>query len=90
METRKTLICLIGQLGNGGSEKQLFLFLKYLDRSKINPVVIVSSCSGTNKWENSIKALSVPVIFLKRKSRISKLLEFRALASKLKPDMIFS
>lgn len=90
MEIRKTVFCLIGQLGNGGSEKQLYLFLKHLERSKVDPIVIVSSSTGTIKWEGNIKALSVPVIFLKSKSRIFKLLEFRALTSKLKPDMIFS
>lgn len=84
------IICLIGQLGSGGSEKQLYLFLKHLERGKICPTVVVSSSLGTNKWEDDIKALSVPVIFLESKSKIYKLLEFRSLVSKLKPDMVFS
>ena len=90
METGKTVICLIGQLGTGGSEKQLYLFLKHLERTKINPIVIVSSSLGSNKWEDNIRALSIPVVFLKSKLRLSKLLEFKSLVSKHKPDMIFS
>lgn len=84
------IICLIGQLGSGGSEKQLYLFLKHLERNKICPTVVVSSSLGTNKWEDDIKSLSVPVIFLDSKSKISKFFEFRSLVSKLKPDMVFS
>lgn len=90
MNPQLKIICLIGQLGAGGTEKQLYLFLKYLDRDKIDPIVIVSSSSGSNKWEADINALSIPVIFLKSKARISKLLEFRHLVKQHKSDVIFS
>ncbi len=48
MGKSKKIVCLIGQLGNGGTEKQLRLFLKFLPKDEFSPKVIVcsSTCRG--------------------------------------------
>ena len=86
---KKNIFCLIGQLGNGGTEKQLYLFLKYLDREQYNPTVVVSS-SGEGKWKKAIEELSVPVISLCGMNQVFKLLKFRYLVFKHKPEVILS
>jgi glycosyltransferase involved in cell wall biosynthesis len=91
MKNRRTVICLIGQLGNGGSEKQLYLFLKYLDNSKYSPIVVVSSISGGSRWERQIREeISVPVIFLGNIPKIMKFAKFAWLIMKKRPSIVFS
>jgi glycosyltransferase involved in cell wall biosynthesis len=85
----KRIICLIGQLGNGGTEKQLFLFLKHLDRSHYEAFVVVSGKSG-GKWERPIKSLGVPIFELGTGRKISKLLKFRKKVKELNAELIFS
>ncbi len=50
-----TIFCLIGQLGTGGTEKQMYLFLKYLDRNRYDPIVIIGNYS-TEEWTKKIKS----------------------------------
>lgn len=72
----KNILCLIGQLGNGGSERQLSLFLKYLDKTKYNPAVLVTGKSG-GRWESYIREeLAIPIIELGNASRIVKILKY--------------
>ena len=77
------IICLIGQLGNGGTERQLYLFLKHLDHVKFKPMVVVSSKSGGSRWEKQIREeLSVPVKFLgdlPKAAKLAKLDSYRIL-----------
>lgn len=86
----KKLFCLIGQLGNGGTEKQLFLFLRYLDKKLYEPTVVVSS-SSEGKWKKYISGeLSIPVISLGSMPKIMKLAKFRCLIAKYQPDTVLS
>lgn len=81
----KNIICLIGQLGNGGSERQLSLFLKYLDRSKYNPAVVVTG-RAEGRWENYIRnELSIPIIELGKSSGLVKALKYRFFLTKFHP-----
>ncbi|HBC87121.1 MAG TPA: hypothetical protein DCZ94_09225 [Lentisphaeria bacterium] len=91
MEIKITIICLIGQLGNGGSEKQLYLFLKYLDKDKYSPVVVVSSICTESRWEKQIRdELLVPVIFLGNIPKILKFVKFAWLVFKKRASIVFS
>ncbi|OGV35326.1 MAG: hypothetical protein A2020_06290 [Lentisphaerae bacterium GWF2_45_14] len=84
----KNIICLIGQLGNGGSERQLSLFLKHLDRTKYNPAVVVTS-NSVGRWEDYIKnELSIPVIALGGSSALIKTLKYRLFLMKFRPEAV--
>ncbi|TCR61528.1 glycosyltransferase family 4 protein [Bosea sp. BK604] len=66
---------LIGQLSQGGSERQLFMFLTHCDRTRWAPVVYVSGELGF--WEEQISALGIPIRLLTG-SRLAKMYQFRA------------
>jgi glycosyltransferase involved in cell wall biosynthesis len=83
------LFCVIGQLGNGGTERQLFLFLQSLDRTRFRPRVIVSGKEG-GIWENRIRQLNVNIDFLGTGLPILKLAKFYLLVRKYRPAVIFS
>lgn len=85
------IICLIGQLGNGGSEKQLYLFLKYLDMDKFDPIVVVSS-KVEGIWEKRIRDdIGCRIIFLGNPPiSLLKIVTFKYLIYKIKPDLVFS
>jgi glycosyltransferase involved in cell wall biosynthesis len=85
------IVCLIGQLGNGGSEKQLYLFLKYLDMEKFEPTVIVSS-NVEGIWEKRIREeISCKIMFLGTPNiPLFKIIKFKYLLLKIKPDLVFS
>lgn len=65
---------MIGQLQQGGSERQLYAFLRGCDRERWSPVVYVSGELGC--WEESIRQLGIPVVLLQG-GRLSKLWQFR-------------
>lgn len=65
---------IVGSLVQGGTERQLFLFLAACDRSRWSPILYVSGELGF--WEERIRALSVPIVLLSG-SPIKKLLTFR-------------
>lgn len=84
------IICLVGQLGNGGTEKQLYLFLKHLDREKYSPVVVVSS-NSEGCWREPIeKGLKVHIISLGTLPRPIKFIKFGFIVMKLKPEAVIS
>ncbi len=71
----QVIAVLIGQLGMGGSERQLYMFLAHCDRSRWAPIVYVAGKLGC--WEAPIQKLGIPVVLL-RGSRFAKLWQFRA------------
>ncbi len=84
------LLCLIGQLGNGGTERQLHLFLKHLDRARIRPLVVVSD-AGKGIWRQRIEGeLGVPVVSLGGLSAPGKLWRCHQLVSRYRPRAVFS
>jgi glycosyltransferase involved in cell wall biosynthesis len=84
------LLCLIGQLGNGGTERQLYLFLKHLDRARIRPLVVVSD-EPRGPWRERIEGeLGVSVIFLGGVSAPLKLWRFWRLVQQVRPQVVFS
>jgi glycosyltransferase involved in cell wall biosynthesis len=63
--SRLRILYVIGSLGRGGAEKQLYLLLKHLDRTTFEPTVVSLSSGGA--WAAPIRALDVPVIELPRR-----------------------
>jgi glycosyltransferase involved in cell wall biosynthesis len=72
----QSISVLIGQLGQGGSERQLYMFLARCDRSRWSPVVYVSNAE-CSFWQAPICRLGIPVVQL-RGSRLAKMLQFRS------------
>lgn len=83
------LLCLIGQLGNGGTERQMCLFLEYLDKTRWAPTVVVSSAAD-GVWRPRLADMNIPVVSLDGGSAIVKMFKFNRLVAELKPSVIFS
>ena len=62
MDKKIKVIYLIGALGKGGSEKQLYLMLKHMNLEKFSPQVIVFNSSDTPIYEQKIKDLGIKII----------------------------
>lgn len=58
---RIRIIYLIGQLGLGGSERQLYLILKYMDKSKFDPHVVVFNPSANYTLDDDLRQVGVQV-----------------------------
>ncbi|MGH8612265.1 MAG: hypothetical protein ACREYF_09545 [Gammaproteobacteria bacterium] len=65
---------MIGQLTNGGSERQLYMFLAHCDRARSAPIVYVSGELGY--WEAPIRKLGIPIVLL-RGGPLAKMWQFR-------------
>lgn len=77
----------IGQLGKGGAEKQLYELVKGLDRDKFTPFVISLSQGGW--WSNEIKKLNIDFIELERKKSkdIGRLFRLAKIMKDIRPDI---
>jgi len=58
------IIYLINGLGKGGSERQLYLLLKYMDQTIAKPIVVVFNPSTLTDYVACIRALGIKVILL--------------------------
>jgi L-malate glycosyltransferase len=78
----------IGELGTGGAELQLFQLLRHLDRSRFEPSVFVLSTGGF--WVEPIQRLGIPVAdFARRRTAdVSRLRHLRSALRALAPDIL--
>ena len=86
---KKRILCLIGQLWNGGTERQLYLFLKHLDRECYDAAVLVSG-KADGRWVEPISALGYEISELGGKRKLAKFADFRRTVGIFNPDIIFS
>ena len=85
---REAIAIMIGQLApQGGSERQLYLFLAACDHNRWAPVVYVSGALGS--WEGRIRKLGIPVVLL-RGHPLVKMWRFRQAAIAQKATCFFS
>lgn len=85
------LLYVVGQLGLGGLERQLYYLLANLDRTRYQPAVVVWSLNHNDKYYKEIDALRIPLYgFPPEWSSLSKLKALRALTRQLKPEVIHS
>jgi glycosyltransferase involved in cell wall biosynthesis len=90
MKKKKHILCVIGQLGNGGSEKQLYLFLKYLDNSAYSATVFVSG-PESGVWAERIKEnAGCEVIIAGDCSQAVKIIKFRKVLQRNKTHIVIS
>lgn len=89
MECR--LLYLVGQLGLGGLERQLFYLVGSMDRQRYKPVVAVWGNSPDDHYAQELRALDVPVVRLgENPTRAAKLRALLDLAYKVRPEVIHS
>jgi len=88
---RYRLLYVVGQLGLGGSERQLYYLLANLDHAWYQPAVVVWNLNPRDKYYRDIEALKVPIYgFPVEWSPLSKLRAFRELARRTAPEVIHS
>ena len=91
MPTRCRLLYVVGQLGLGGLERQLYYLLANLDYARYYPAVVVWNLNHNEKYFKDIETLKIPLYgFPPEWSPLSKLKALRALTRQLKPEVIHS
>jgi glycosyltransferase involved in cell wall biosynthesis len=89
MECR--LLYLVGQLGAGGSERQLWNLLKAMDRDRYHPAVVVWNYREDETYVCQLKQLRVPILPLApRFSTVKKMIELRRLVRTFQPEVLHS
>ncbi len=86
----RRILYLVGQLGAGGLERQLYLLLKGMDRDRYKPAVFVWSFRQDDKYVSLFRHLGVPLHSAANCSKPAKLTAIRWLAARLKPELIHS
>ena len=85
------LLYLIGQLGPGGLERQLYYLLQSMDRERYRPEVVVWSFREDDTYMSHIRKLGVPLhSFPSTLSRRHKVLAFRGMIVRMQPEVIHS
>jgi glycosyltransferase involved in cell wall biosynthesis len=88
---RCRILFVVGQLGLGGLERQLYYLLANLDHGRYKPAVVVWNANHGDKYFQDIAALNVPMHgFPPEWSPISKLRAFRRLVRSIEPEVIHS
>jgi len=88
--TEKINIAIIaGQLVVGGAERQLYLWLSNMDRSRFDPIVLSLHPGHDDYWEKPIAALGIPLFFIQqRKWRFLRLIDIIKILRPYKPKLI--
>lgn len=77
---------LIGQLGRGGAERQIYLTCIALKQLGVNPTVLTFDASGT--WYERLKQADISVLYIRRRHKLDfqriKILRQKIVASKIK------
>lgn len=85
------LLYLVGQLGPGGLERQLFSLLQAMDRARYRPEVVVWNFRVDDTFVPQIQNLAVPLhSFPPTLSGAGKLHAFRQLVMKMRPEVVHS
>jgi glycosyltransferase involved in cell wall biosynthesis len=85
------ILYVVGQLGLGGSERQLCCLLERIDRSRFQTAVFVWDFRQDDPYVARIKALGVPLDgFPSKVSRANKMKIFRQFVRQFRPDIVHS
>lgn len=89
MECR--LLYVVGQLGLGGLERQLFYLIRSMDRYQYKPAVVVWGNSPDDHYAKDLCALNVPVVRLgEHVTPFAKLRALSSIVSTVRPEVIHS
>ena len=85
------ILYLVGQLGPGGLERQLYLLLRTLDRERYRPEVVVWKFREADTYVSHLRNLGIPLHgFSKPMSAPAKLIALRRLIVRKQPEIIHS
>lgn len=86
------IVYLIGQLGLGGSERQLYLLLKHMDKSRFEPHVVVFNPSANYTLDDDLQKVGVSVHAIPRevKNIRARMIWLYKLFRRLHPRVIHS
>jgi len=85
------LLYVVGQLGPGGSERQLYLLLQTIDRERYRPELVVWNYREDDMYVELLRKLQIPLhCFLPCDSKYAKLKMFRELVSDIRPEIVHS
>jgi glycosyltransferase involved in cell wall biosynthesis len=86
----RRLLYVVGQLGPGGRERQLWYLLRGLDRERYRPAVAVWRYRREEAFVPRIEALGVPVLPVAPldSTRVARLRGLRALVRALRPEVL--
>jgi glycosyltransferase involved in cell wall biosynthesis len=88
---RHRLFYVVGQLGGGGLEKQLFYLLSALDRQRYEPGVAVWNLRPGALYASKIESLGVKLYPVKRNGGVlARLLRLRKLVREISPEVVHS
>lgn len=79
---------LIGQLGCGGEEKQLYILLKLFKKNKLNTSVLVWNYHPTDFYCRKIKKIKINIVPIVGNSKIGKINFIRKVINKDNPDLL--
>jgi glycosyltransferase involved in cell wall biosynthesis len=85
---RQRVLYVIGQLGVGGAEKQLYYLVRDLDRRRYEPEVVSLSLGGY--WAQAMREEGINVIELERKKNVelARLLKLLRVMLRFKPAIV--
>jgi glycosyltransferase involved in cell wall biosynthesis len=85
------ILYVVGQLGTGGLERQLYYLIRLLNRDWYDPAVVVWSYNAADPYVDRIRSLGVPVYgFPPTAPRYRKLTALRRLTRELRPHIVHS
>jgi glycosyltransferase involved in cell wall biosynthesis len=91
VQTKCRLLYVVGQLGAGGLERQLYLLLQNMDRERYRPHVVVWNFNPSDTYASLIPKLGVPLHFFSPTlTAVGKMLACRCLVREIKPEIIHS
>lgn len=89
MDEKYKVAIIAGQLVVGGAERQLYLWLRHMDRNEFDPLVITLHPGHHDYWEEPIEALGIPLIRSPQASNpIKRMMTINQRLRLFKPDLI--
>ena len=89
MSQPHNIVIITGQLVVGGAERQLYLWLKHLDRQRFNPSVITLHPDCGDYWEKPNDHLSIPLYrIVRRRNGLCRSRQILSILHYVKADLI--
>lgn len=85
---RVRVVVLINQLGVGGGERQLVLFLANLDRDRFEPIVLTFNYGKSDYHEAAVRDLGVPLVGVPDGGLTSRLIGLARTLTALRPRIV--
>ena len=84
------IVYVIGQLMVGGTERQLLLLVKHIDKSKFKPYIVCLSEDGPLIPEFELTGIPLYVVGRREKGRLRSLWEVYRIMEQINPDIVHS